>query len=258
MKTQEEAVSGRTTINVVLTMETKQLEDVVVVGYGTQRKGTITGSVQVVNAAQIEQTPVASVLQALQGKAPGVQVLSSSGRPSANAYLRIRGVGSINAGTEPLYVIDGVPSTSIDFSALNTNDIESISILKDASATSIYGSRGANGVVVLTTKLGQTGKAKVEVRALLGVTAPTANNFNMMNAQEKLTYEKILGVGLGKDLTDEQIAQWNKNTNWFKEVIKNPALPNNMTCRYRAGRKKQATMCRGNIITWTPLCMVLT
>jgi TonB-linked SusC/RagA family outer membrane protein len=220
MKTQEIVVGTRSVINVQMEADATILGDVVVTGYGTQKKGTVTGSVQVVKSTELEQIPVASFSQALQGRAPGVQVLASSGRPSANAYIRIRGVGSINAGTEPLYVIDGVPSASIDFAALNTNDIESISILKDASATSIYGSRGANGVVVITTKLGASGKAKFDVRALFGVTTPTTNKFNMMDAKEKLTYEKMVGVGLGATMTDAEIESYPINTNWFKEIFK--------------------------------------
>jgi TonB-linked SusC/RagA family outer membrane protein len=219
MKGHEEAVNGRSVINVVMAADAVLLDDVVITGYGTQRKGTVTGAVAVVKATELEQVPVASFAQALQGRAPGVQVLATSGRPSSNATIRIRGVGSINAGTEPLYVIDGVPSASTDFASLNTNDIESISILKDASATSIYGSRGANGVIVITTKLGTAGKAKFDVRALFGITTPTRANFNMMNAKEKLTYEKMLGVGKGATMTDAEIAAWNTDTNWFDEVL---------------------------------------
>jgi TonB-dependent SusC/RagA subfamily outer membrane receptor len=153
MQTVEITVGSQTEIDVSLAPDITGLEEIVVVGYGTRKKGALTGSVGLVKAEDIDQTPLASFDQALQGKTSGVQVLQSSGRPGAEAIVRIRGVSTINASTDPLYLIDGVPVESDNFAALNPNDIESISIIKDATA-SIYGSQAANGVILVTTKKG--------------------------------------------------------------------------------------------------------
>jgi TonB-linked SusC/RagA family outer membrane protein len=191
MKTQEEAVVGRTTINVVLETDVKQLEDVVVIAYGTAKKGTYTGAVSVVGSTEkLKDIPVTSFENALQGAAAGVQVGTTSGQPGAQAQIRIRGTGSFNASNSPLYVIDGIPANSGDYSvfdindyggsmgimsSLNPSDIESITILKDAAATSLYGSRGANGVILVTTKRGQAG-LKINFRGSWGV-----NNWATLN-----------------------------------------------------------------------------
>jgi TonB-dependent SusC/RagA subfamily outer membrane receptor len=175
-KPQEMAVKDQATINIVLEEEKNELAQVVVIGYGTVKKSDLTGSVSSVKAEDIKAVPVTSFDQALQGRAAGVQVTQMSGKPGAETSIRIRGTTSINAGNEPLYVIDGMlvnsdagdMSTGVTLgprisalSAINPNDIESIEILKDASATAIYGSRGANGVVLITTKRGKSGKGVV-------------------------------------------------------------------------------------------------
>ncbi|MEG1380580.1 MAG: TonB-dependent receptor plug domain-containing protein, partial [Bacteroidales bacterium] len=145
-------------------------DEVVVVAYGTRKKGTIAGSVSVVKSDKLENVPVASFDQALQGQATGLQVLSNSGEPSAAATFQIRGVNSINAGTAPLFILDGIAVSSSDFSAINPGDIESISVLKDASSTSIYGARAANGVIVITTKRGKMGqKGNITARTQWGI-----------------------------------------------------------------------------------------
>lgn len=216
-KTEVKAVDN---IKISLENSISELDEVIVVGYNTVKKSSLTGSVSGVANKEIKDVPIANAAQALQGKATGMQVVASTGRPGAPANVKIRGVGSINAGYNPLYVIDGVPLSSSDFSALNANDIESVSVLKDASATAIYGSRGANGVVIVTTKRGEKGKNNITAKVQFGVTNKTTDHFTMMNAKEKLTYEKQLGVGLGVTLTDEEIANYPINTNWEDEVLR--------------------------------------
>ncbi|MDR2449987.1 MAG: TonB-dependent receptor [Prevotellaceae bacterium] len=184
----------RTVINVVLKTSTKVLEEVVMVGYSTLRKGAITGAVETVTSKNLQDIPVANATQLLQGQAAGVSVIADSGRPGAASTIRIRGVGSINAGTQPLYVIDGLAASDNEFSTLNTNDIESITILKDASATAIYGSRASNGVVLVTTKSAKGSEAKVTVKALSGMAILAPNRLNLMNTEEKLNYEIATGL----------------------------------------------------------------
>ena len=172
-KLQEIAVKNQTTLNIMLEENNNELSQVVVIGYGTVKKSDLTGSVVSVKSEDLKAVPVTSFDQALQGRAAGVQVTQLSGKPGAETSIRIRGTTSINAGNEPLYVIDGMlvnsdagdMSTGVTLgprigalSAINPNDIESIEILKDASATAIYGSRGANGVVIITTKRGKAGQ----------------------------------------------------------------------------------------------------
>lgn len=157
-KSEERKLDSRSTLNVSLANDAKALSDVVVVGYGTQRKRDITGSVGSVSAKQIEDLPVTGLDQALAGQISGVQVSQTTGAPGGGVTIRVRGTGSIGAGNEPLYVIDGFPvegnysQFQNPLNTINPNDIESIEVLKDASAQAIYGSRGSNGVVLITTK----------------------------------------------------------------------------------------------------------
>ena len=227
MKDQEIAVAGKNVVNVEMVPATEALDEVVVMGYGAQKKGTVTGAVGVVDGNKIKEVPTASFDQILQGKATGMQVVASSGRPGAGAIVKMRGISSINASSSPLYVIDNVPVASADFNALNPGDIESVSVLKDASATSIYGSRGANGVIMITTKRGRMGKTIFNVKGQWGFSTRTRDKNQMMNTKEKLTYERQLGVGYGasspttgKPMTDEEINNYPINTDWMKEVFR--------------------------------------
>jgi len=218
-KQQEVVISAQTVINILLESDSENLDEVVVTGYGIQKKGTYTGSVEVVSAEKIEQVPVASFDQALQGRAPGVISVGSSGRPGASATVRIRGVSSINAGNDPLYIMDGIPITSGQFSALNQNDIENVSILKDATATSLYGSRASNGVIVITTKRGKSAdRTTIQYRGQYGINTIARDNFNMMNTAQKIQYEEELGI---KTYTPEEKLNLMKvNTNWFDVVLR--------------------------------------
>jgi TonB-linked SusC/RagA family outer membrane protein len=165
--TQEIPLNGRTAVDVALAAEMTGLDEVVVVGYGTVKKKDLTGSVSSMPSADIKELSSTRVEQALLGKVAGVQVKAVSGEPGAAPQIRIRGVGSISAGVDPLYVVDGFPTDNLQ--TLNPNDIESIDILKDASATAIYGSRGSNGVVIVTTKRGKAGKATITFDTYFGI-----------------------------------------------------------------------------------------
>ena len=166
--TQQVAVGGRSTISIVLKEDTNTLNDVVVIGYGTMKKSDISGSVATINKEQMERKIPVNIAQALQGAAAGVMVTNQDGAPGSKSAIRIRGIGTINGDAQPLYVVDGVQvGTNADF--VNPSDIESIEILKDASASAIYGSAGANGVIMITTKHGQKGKMNVNITADWGL-----------------------------------------------------------------------------------------
>ena len=162
MKTQE--VDIKPVVKVSLHSDTEVLDEVMVVAYGTARKESFTGSAEVIKADKIEKRPVANVTKALDGMVAGVQTTSGSGQPGSGVSVVVRGFGSINSSQNPLYVVDGVPYDG-NISAINPNDIESMTVLKDASAGALYGSRGANGVVMITTKKGNSGKVKVNLKA---------------------------------------------------------------------------------------------
>lgn len=201
LQTQELKVNARTgVLNVAMEDDSHLMDDVVVVAYGVRKKGTIAGSVSTVKNDKLENVPAPSFDQALQGQTTGLSVISNSGEPSKAAAFQIRGTNSINSGTAPLFILDGVPISSSDFNTISPSDIESISVLKDASSTSIYGARAANGVVVITTKRGLSmDKAKVTFRAQYGFSQLAQNNWNMMNTAERIQYEKEIGIDTGKD-----------------------------------------------------------
>lgn len=201
LQTQELKVNARTgVLNVAMEDDSHLMDDVVVVAYGIRKKGTIAGSVSTVKNDKLENVPAPSFDQALQGQTTGLSVISNSGEPSKAATFQIRGTNSINSGTAPLFILDGVPISSSDFNTISPSDIESISVLKDASSTSIYGARAANGVVVITTKRGLSmDKAKVTFRAQYGFSQLAQNNWNMMNTAERIQYEKEIGIDTGKD-----------------------------------------------------------
>jgi TonB-dependent starch-binding outer membrane protein SusC len=188
--TEEVPVNNRTIIDLTLSPDIKTLTEVVVVGYGTQRKAEITGSVASVKAEDIVQTPVANIAQGLQARMAGVQITQNSGAPGGNVSVRIRGTNSISGTSEPLYVIDGIQVSNggginevSPLSSINPNDIESVDVLKDASATSIYGARGANGVVLITTKRGKSGVTRVIFDSYYGV-QEVNKKLNVLNGAE--------------------------------------------------------------------------
>lgn len=223
-------------IEIPLEEKHSQLNEVVVVGYGTQRKKDLTGSVASVPGVVLKQTPVTSFDKALQGTIPGVQVTQSSGQPGASATIRIRGGNSINGGNEPLYVIDGFPiyNDNADInpgalsggklnalSTINTSDIESIEVLKDASATAIYGSRGANGVVIITTKRGKAGTHLISYDGYYGTQSIT-KKIPVLNAKQWAEFSNDAFVNAGKPApyTDAQIQAFGEGTNWQNESFR--------------------------------------
>ena len=227
MKTQEEAVDGRSTINVTLEVEARRLEDVVVLGYGTGKKiSSIVGSVSHVSSEKLGEKPVANITDALQGRVAGLLVLSSSGEPSALSSMQLHGMGSLNASTTPLYVVDGFPVSGTALQSLNPNDFESISVLKDASATSIYGSRAANGVVYITTKQGKSGEASITARVQYGVSslADGGKSFDrVMNAKELLDLQYEFGVNNMTQADYDKLLNSGIDTKWYKYFFKDNA-----------------------------------
>lgn len=163
MTTQEVSVKGQKTINVVLADDAQALEEVVVIGYGSVKRKDLTGSVATVNSDVLAAVPVASATEALTGKMAGVQITTTEGSPDAEMKIRVRGGGSISQSNDPLFIVDGFPVESI--SDIPASDIEDMTVLKDASSTAIYGSRGANGVILVTTKSGKEGKINVSYNA---------------------------------------------------------------------------------------------
>ena len=192
MQTQEVAIKER--MRIVLLEATEMVQEIVVTGYGNVSKGSFAGSAQAINAETIENKSPSEISKALAGEVAGVQVVTTSGQPGTNATIRIRGIGSINSQTTPLYVVDGVPYDG-DISAIDPGDIASTTILKDATATSLYGSRGANGVVVITTKKGNSGEeGKIDVDVKYGA------NMHLLPMYEVITnpqeYVEMAWMGL--------------------------------------------------------------
>ena len=212
------------TINVEMETESLKLEDAVVIAYGVRKKGTVAGSVATVKAEKLENTPVPAFDQALQGQVAGLSVLSSSGEPSASATMIIRGTNSINSGTAPLYILDGVAISASDFNTINPADIESMSVLKDASSTSIYGARASNGVIVITTRRGRNmEKANVSLKAQFGVSSIAYGKWDLMNTAERIQYEKETGMDAGQNY--ELLSQ--TDVNWLDAVFNRAALLHN-------------------------------
>ncbi|MBV8253985.1 MAG: TonB-dependent receptor [Chitinophaga sp.] len=209
--------------NMSLTTDTKSLQDVVVIGYGTTKRSDLTGSVASVRAAQLQERPAPSLNQALSGRIPGVQVNTNSGRPGGQTRVRIRGFSSINSSNNPLYVVDGVvlpmgtqtqSSNAIDF--INPSDIESVEVMKDASATAIYGARGANGVILITTKKGTATGGRVTYDAYAGMNTPGPHRVQMLNSKEYMQVEDLAW----KNAEIYDPAGWARGD----YVSKNPAL----------------------------------
>lgn len=250
-RSQEILVGDRTEINVILQVDQQLLSEVVVVGYGVQTRSDLTGSIASVSADEIANQPVASLDAALQGRASGVFVSSPSGTPGGGITMNIRGQTSLSASSEPLYVIDGVPIISEDLSGLfsggqatnsladlNPNDIASIEILKDASATAIYGSRGANGVVLITTRRGEAGQSRIGFNMYTGFQNIT-NQVDMMSSQEFLNLMNDAAIqdnrDLGTNYSDTHVSDiWGydpndpdiQNTRWYDEIFRTSAVSN--------------------------------
>jgi TonB-linked SusC/RagA family outer membrane protein len=208
MDDMEEPINGRSSINVSMQEGAKTMDEVVVVGYGTMRKSDVTGAVASVKGDDLKKSPSANLTQALQGRAAGVTVNANSGQPGAAATVRIRGIGTLN-NSDPIYVVDGIILSNIDF--LNSNDIESTELLKDASAAAIYGSRGANGVIIITTKKGTQQKGKISIDAYAGIQSRW-RKLDVMQARE---FAKTL-VNLGEVVSEMNIFNTRGFNTWLR------------------------------------------
>jgi TonB-linked SusC/RagA family outer membrane protein len=225
---QELAVGSRTTINQSLEAENQALEEVKVIGYGTQRAEAVTGSVASISGDNLREVPVANVGQALQGRLPGVQISQSSSQPGASPQIRIRGTRSLTASNDPLIVLDGIPFPG-SLGDINPNDIQSVDILKDASATAIYGSRGANGVVLVTTKGGKKGqKPQVTYSGFVGIKTLFAK-YPMMDGGDFVALRKAAGIyNNGVDESN------NVNVDW-QDLLYRTGIQNNQNVGLNGG-----------------------
>lgn len=215
----EAAIGGRQTVNVTLERDVAGLEEVVVIGYGQVQKRDLTGSVSSVRPDQFNAGIQISPDQLLQGRVPGVQITQVSGEPGAGTAVRIRGATSITAGNDPLYVIDGFPGAPLN--ALNARDIESVEVLKDASAAAIYGSRGANGVILITTKQGKAGAMRISYNGSFGV-QEVAKKLDLMNGQQYMTFLNDINADRGQAplFSQEEINAIGTGTDWQDEVLR--------------------------------------
>lgn len=187
-----ETINGRGTINVTLDPDAESLDETIVVAYGTAKKSSFTGSASTVKSEKLQQRTVSNVTKALEGMVAGITTTSGSGQPGEGASIQIRGTGSINASSSPLYVVDGIPFSGT-LSSINPNDIETMTVLKDASASALYGSRAANGVILITTKHGSEGRANVNFKATVGWQSRSIKDYDMVNQDEfvELTWESL-------------------------------------------------------------------
>lgn len=245
---QEVTIGNRNTLEVSLIEDNQSLTEVVVVGYGSQLKREITGSVQTVKADELRDLPVAQVTQKLQGRLAGVQINQATGKPGQGMSVRIRGQVSVSAGSDPLYVVDGFPITG-NIGNLNPDEIEEITVLKDAASTSLYGSRAANGVVLITTKQAKTGKTTIGFSSYIGTQkVPMKGRLEMMNAEEFALFKKQSFEDAGDPVPAEfaDPSKYRDNTNdWYDAVMRRaPIQSHNLTITSHKD-KMSSTMVAG-------------
>ena len=245
--TQETRVNRRIhTYNIVLKEDNQMLDEVVVVGYGTVKKSDLTGSVSTVGKRSFESQPVKSVSQILQGRTPGVEVTTSSGMPGAGARVRVRGTTSINKSSDPLYVIDGIISTS-GLDGLNPQDIQSMEVLKDASSTAIYGSRGANGVILVTTRNGETGRPRIHFDAKIGL-SQVRKDYDLLNAYEYAqALNDIRGEGTISSADMAAYQNGSKGIDWV-DLMTRTALSQDYSLGISGGSEKVKYLLSGNVL----------
>jgi TonB-dependent starch-binding outer membrane protein SusC len=234
---EEVPLNGRTTLDVSLMPDIQSLSEVVVVGYGEVKKSDLTGSVSSIKSKDIDAYPTNNVMQALGGRAAGVQISQNNGAPGSAISVRVRGTNSVMGSNEPLYVVDGFPYSG-NPTLLNNADIQSIEVLKDASATAIYGSRGANGVVIITTKRGKSGKTSVEYDGYFGW-QKLRKKLDMMDATEYANFynEQAVNDGKAPHFTAEEIAGFGKGTDWQDEIFQTAPIQNH-TLSINGGTEK--------------------
>ena len=244
-KTQEVQVKGQKQLQVVLSEDAEMLDEVVVIGYGTMKKSDLTGAVSSIGNKDIKDSPVSNLGQAIQGKISGVQIVDA-GKPGDNVSIKIRGLGSIN-NCDPLVVIDGVP-TDLGLSSLNMADVERLDVLKDASATAIYGSRGANGVVMITTKRGTEGKGKLAVSANYSFQNAT-NVPSLLNAAQYAELSNDMMVNSGRNPNPEWAnpSELGAGTDWMDELLRMGVMQN-YTVSYSGGNEKSHYYVSGGFL----------
>ncbi|MEO5683214.1 MAG: TonB-dependent receptor [Chitinophagaceae bacterium] len=251
----EFALAGREIISVIMQPDAKSLGDIVVVGYGQVKKNDLTGSVSTISLKEMKKVAVTSLDQAMQGRAAGVQITQNSGAPGGTTTIRIRGGNSIQGDNEPLYVIDGVPfkndgvSSGASFnvlSTLNPSDIESISVLKDASSTAIYGSRGANGVVIITTKRGKSGAPVLAFESYYG-SQKVRRKYPVLNGSEYATFLNDVNINDGRPavFTQAQVDAFGKGVDWQDEIFRSAPMSNYQLSLSGGDEKTQYAMSGG-------------
>lgn len=229
-------VNGRTKIDAKLSVSAVEIEEVVAVGYGYVPRSNLTSSIAVISEKDINKTPVSSIEQALQGNATGVLVITASGEPGSEVAMRIRGGTSISGDTSPLVVIDNIPSDQTALSLLNPNDVAGIEILKDAAATAIYGSRGANGVVMVTTRSGQVGKPTLSVNAEYGLSIPRYR-IEMMNSEQYAEYDNFARMMWGVNSFNTLRPDTLTTNDYQKRLLRDIAQRHNYTVALQGGSK---------------------
>jgi TonB-linked SusC/RagA family outer membrane protein len=266
MKTQEMEITGQTVINIVLEEDIESLEEVVVTGYGNFKKASFTGSANIVSAEKMRDIPVINIAQKLQGQTAGVFISATSGQPGAIGEIRIRGMGSFTATNQPLFIVDGIPVNTGSMvnasgymtqaktdvmSTINPNDIENITVIKDAAAASLYGSRAANGVILITTKRGKTGDTKVDITVSGGISNLAMENRPMVSGEQRreLVYESLYNQAIDNGESDpntyadsyiEDYAPepWSGYTNWEDYLLRKNAYSQNYSASISGGDEK--------------------
>lgn len=244
---QEIAVANQTSIDVVLGDDEKSLDELIVVGYGKQSNRQLSSSIATVNGKDLADLPVSQFTQKLQGKLAGVQISQATGTPGAGMTVRIRGAASITAGADPLYVVDGNPIVG-GISNINPNEIESISVLKDASATALYGSRAANGVVLIETKKAVAGQTRIDYSTYFGFQqVPQRGRPDMMDAREFATWRKELAIerGLDVDPVFQNPDQYGAGTNWYDAITRTAPMTDHSLSLSTGSEKFSTTATAG-------------
>lgn len=219
--TKEVEIGSSNVVDVTMTTDIAQLSEVIVVGYNSVKKSDMTSSITTVTGEKLQAQPIGGIDNLLQGQSPGLQVIAENGRPGGSAYIRIRGQGSVNASNAPLFIVDGIQITQNDYNAINPNDIQEVSILKDAAATAIYGSRASNGVVLITTKKGRRDrKPTINYSFQYGQKERTDDGFDMMNYDQKLDYEVALGFRTAEEADALRDQRSFKETNWEDVLLR--------------------------------------
>ncbi|SER98996.1 SusC/RagA family TonB-linked outer membrane protein [Pedobacter rhizosphaerae] len=238
-KTLEVPVQNKTSINIKLEEENNSLSDVVVVGYSSKKQGELSSSVTVLSAEKLKGVATNDVVNMIQGKAPGVVVSSGSGDPTSAPKINIRGISSINGGTAPLLVVDGniLGAYGSEGATYSPNDVESVTILKDAAATGLYGSRAGSGVIIVTTKSGKAGESKIEFNSVVGFNTPSNGKFHLMDSQQLYDYQKTF--------SNPNPSVLNTNTNWW-DLATRTGMTQNYTVSASGGSEKMKYYISGN------------